>query len=99
MKVDIAGPQARETVGFPDGAALFGMSGVRQFAGTLQPVRGAGFTGFQCADLGHWGREWQQVATGSGASNQSNTAQVNGSAFTAIEQSNSNVAVNFHPWW
>ncbi|MFE2327310.1 hypothetical protein ACFXD5_25875 [Streptomyces sp. NPDC059385] len=39
----------------------------------------------------------QQVATGSGASNQNNTAQVNGSAFTAIHQSN--VAVNFHPWW
>ncbi|MFJ6939218.1 hypothetical protein [Streptomyces sp. NPDC101132] len=41
----------------------------------------------------------QQVATGSGASNQNNTAQVNGSAFTAIHQNNSNVAVNFHPWW
>ncbi|WP_328763194.1 hypothetical protein [Streptomyces sp. NBC_00272] len=41
----------------------------------------------------------QQVATGSGASNQSNAAQVNGSAFTAIHQSNSNLAVNFHPWW
>lgn len=41
----------------------------------------------------------QQVATGSGASNQNNTAQVNGSAFTAIDQSNSTVAVNFYPWW
>ncbi|MFG2293107.1 hypothetical protein [Streptomyces sp. NPDC048603] len=41
----------------------------------------------------------QQVATGSGASNQNNTAQVNGSAFTAIDQSNSNVEVNFFPWW
>ncbi|WP_330331571.1 hypothetical protein OHS33_18705 [Streptomyces sp. NBC_00536] len=41
----------------------------------------------------------QQVATGAGASNQNNSAQVNGSAFTAIHQSNSNVAVNFHPWW
>ncbi|MER5870089.1 hypothetical protein [Streptomyces sp. NPDC002044] len=41
----------------------------------------------------------QQVATGSGASNQNNTAQVNGSAFTAIHQANSNIAVNFHPWW
>ena len=41
----------------------------------------------------------QQVATGSGASNQNNTAQVNGSAFTAIEQHNSTVAVNFYPWW
>ncbi|MFJ9595195.1 hypothetical protein ACIRS3_20805 [Streptomyces virginiae] len=41
----------------------------------------------------------QQVATGSGASNQNNSAQVNGSAFTALQQSNSNLAVNFHPWW
>ncbi|MFJ6797429.1 hypothetical protein [Streptomyces sp. NPDC091268] len=41
----------------------------------------------------------QQVATGSGASNQNNTAQVGSSAFTAIEQHNSAVAVNFFPWW
>ncbi|MEU3402634.1 hypothetical protein [Streptomyces sp. NPDC006670] len=41
----------------------------------------------------------QQVATGAGASNQNNTAQVNGSAYTAIHQANSNVAVNFFPWW
>jgi hypothetical protein len=42
----------------------------------------------------------QQQAIGSGASNQSNTAQVDGSAFTAINQGNSNVAVNFTPlWW
>ncbi|MEU9332969.1 hypothetical protein AB0D49_07340 [Streptomyces sp. NPDC048290] len=39
----------------------------------------------------------QQQAIGSGASNQSNTAQVDGSAFTAINQGNSNVAVNFTP--
>ncbi|WP_314243322.1 hypothetical protein [Streptomyces sp. DSM 40907] len=41
----------------------------------------------------------QQVATGSGASNQNNTAQVNGSAFTAIDQTNATVAVSFYPWW
>ncbi|MGZ9931992.1 hypothetical protein ACXNSR_19200 [Streptomyces sp. NC-S4] len=41
----------------------------------------------------------QQVATGAGASNQNNTAQVNGSALTAIDQSNTNVAVHFVPWW
>ncbi|MEU8431408.1 hypothetical protein AB0F18_00565 [Streptomyces sp. NPDC029216] len=28
-----------------------------------------------------------------------NTAQVNGSANTAIHQANSNVAVNFFLWW
>ncbi|GHA23585.1 hypothetical protein GCM10010372_24620 [Streptomyces tauricus] len=41
----------------------------------------------------------QQQAVGSGASNQSNTAQVNGSAFTAIDQSNETVAVNFTHLW
>ncbi|MFG3495950.1 hypothetical protein [Streptomyces sp. NPDC047928] len=39
----------------------------------------------------------QQVATGSGASNQNNTASVNGSAFTAIDQDD--VAVNFTHLW
>ncbi|WP_037856369.1 hypothetical protein [Streptomyces sp. NRRL S-340] len=40
-----------------------------------------------------------QQAVGSGASNQSNTAQVNGSAFTAIQQGNENVAVHFTHLW
>ncbi|MFK0255337.1 hypothetical protein [Streptomyces sp. NPDC090445] len=39
----------------------------------------------------------QQVATGSGASNQSNSAQVNGSTPAAIQQTNSNVTVYFLP--
>lgn len=41
----------------------------------------------------------QQQATGSGASNQSNSAQVNGSAFTDIDQSTHNLAVNFTNLW
>ena len=42
----------------------------------------------------------QQNAVGDGASNQSNTAQVNGSAWTAIQQGNENVAVHFTQlWW
>ena len=41
----------------------------------------------------------QQQATGSGASNQSNTAQVNGSAFTSVNQGNDNTAVTFTPFW
>ncbi|WP_280887526.1 hypothetical protein [Streptomyces sp. LBL] len=42
----------------------------------------------------------QQQAVGSGASNQSNAAQVNGSAFTAVNQGNDNTSVNFTPlWW
>lgn len=39
----------------------------------------------------------QQVATGPGASNQNNTANVNGFGFTVIDQDN--VAVNFSPLW
>lgn len=42
----------------------------------------------------------QQQAVGDGASNQSNTAQVNGSEFTAVDQGNANTAVSFSPlWW
>ncbi|EST25934.1 hypothetical protein [Streptomyces niveus] len=41
----------------------------------------------------------QQVATGAGASNQNNTANVNGSGFTVIDQSNENVALNFVDLW
>ncbi|MCX2922308.1 hypothetical protein [Streptomyces sp. NEAU-W12] len=41
----------------------------------------------------------QQQAVGSGASNQSDTAQVNGSAFTAVSQGNDNVAISFTPLW
>ncbi|MFF9770143.1 hypothetical protein ACF1GT_26800 [Streptomyces sp. NPDC014636] len=40
-----------------------------------------------------------QNAVGSGASNQSNTAQVNGAAFTAIRQGNENVAIHFTHLW
>ena len=31
VKLGIAGPQARETVGFPDGAAFFGITGLHMF--------------------------------------------------------------------
>lgn len=41
----------------------------------------------------------QQQATGLGASNHSNSAQVNGSAFTAIDQSTDIIAVTFTPLW
>ncbi|MGW9396151.1 hypothetical protein [Streptomyces sp. NPDC055642] len=42
----------------------------------------------------------QQQASGPGAANQSNTAQVNGSTFTAVNQGNDNVAISFTPlWW
>ncbi|MFD4973161.1 hypothetical protein [Streptomyces sp. NPDC058424] len=41
----------------------------------------------------------QQQAVGSGAANQSNTAQVSRSAFTAIQQGNKNVVIHFTRLW
>ncbi|MET7859777.1 hypothetical protein ABZS81_21690 [Streptomyces sp. NPDC005318] len=41
----------------------------------------------------------QQQATGSGASNRSNSAQVSGSPFTVIDQSDRSIAVNFTNLW
>ncbi|MFM9369060.1 hypothetical protein [Streptomyces sp. Da 82-17] len=41
----------------------------------------------------------QQVATGAGASNQNNNAQVNGSAFTAVDQSNETYDFAFTQLW
>ncbi|MFF7101124.1 hypothetical protein ACFY9X_13220 [Streptomyces nigra] len=42
----------------------------------------------------------QQQATGAGAENESNTAQVNGSAASALNQGDGNTAVTFTPlWW
>jgi hypothetical protein len=49
----------------------------------------------------NWGNSTtsQQVASGPGASNQSNIASVNGSAFTAVHQDNDYTVVNFTPLW
>ncbi|MEU6016169.1 hypothetical protein ABZ826_19540 [Streptomyces sp. NPDC047515] len=41
----------------------------------------------------------QQQAVGSGASNRSTSAQVNGSAFTVIDQHSETVVVNFTKLW
>ncbi|GAA3500176.1 hypothetical protein GCM10019016_072810 [Streptomyces prasinosporus] len=41
----------------------------------------------------------QQQATGSDASNESNSAQVNGSAATSLNQGDDNVAISFSPLW
>ncbi|GAA0901788.1 hypothetical protein [Streptomyces thermoalcalitolerans] len=40
-----------------------------------------------------------QQAVGTGASNRSDSAQVNGSAYTAVQQGEENVAVYFTPLW
>ncbi|MFS8203282.1 hypothetical protein ACLVWQ_31910 (plasmid) [Streptomyces sp. CWNU-52B] len=71
------------------------------------PLAAALFSGVATADTGSFADNGsnaaasttQQQAVGAGASNQSNTAQVNGSAFTVIDQSNENVAVNFTELW
>ncbi|BAC71925.1 hypothetical protein AB0D78_14290 [Streptomyces avermitilis] len=62
------------------------------------PLAAALFTGVAAADNGNSAITYQQ-AVGFGASNQSNTAQVNGSPFTTINQKNENVAVNFGNLW
>ncbi|MFH9177845.1 hypothetical protein [Streptomyces albogriseolus] len=41
----------------------------------------------------------QQQAVGAGAENESNTAQVNGSALTTVNQGEDNVAISFAPFW
>jgi hypothetical protein len=41
----------------------------------------------------------QQQALGDGTSNQSNTAQVNGTEPTTVNQGNANTAVTFSPLW
>ncbi|MFJ2110364.1 MULTISPECIES: hypothetical protein [unclassified Streptomyces] len=41
----------------------------------------------------------QQVATGAGASNQSNSASVVGSGPASIDQSNHNITVTYVPFW
>lgn len=41
----------------------------------------------------------QQQAVGAGASNQSNSAQVDGPAIAPINQSHTSVAVHFTPFW
>ncbi|MFF2958151.1 hypothetical protein ACFVT1_04345 [Streptomyces sp. NPDC057963] len=86
-------------VALPLAAALFG--GVAQadngsFAndGSNAAVATAGGSGAGGINSGNESTS-QQQAVGSGASNQSNSAQVNGSAFTPIDQHNENLAVNF----
>ncbi|MFD3438397.1 MULTISPECIES: hypothetical protein [unclassified Streptomyces] len=60
---------------------------------TVASIVGSGVGG------GNWGNSTtsQQVASGAGASNHSNIASVNGSAFTAIDQSKT--VVNFTNLW
>ncbi|GAB2874529.1 hypothetical protein GCM10027074_47950 [Streptomyces deserti] len=67
-------------------------------AAVTNPVAGVVGSGVGGDNFGN-SATTQQQAVGSGASNQSNTAQVNGSAFTAVNQGSDNVAVSFAPMW
>ncbi|MFD7839319.1 hypothetical protein [Streptomyces sp. NPDC059761] len=79
---------------------------VALFAGTAQADNGAGAgvssnaavgeilgSGVAGSNAGN-SSTTQQIATGSGASNQSNGAQANGAGFTAIGQSNDSFVFN-----
>ncbi|MER7478880.1 hypothetical protein ABTX60_14680 [Streptomyces sp. NPDC126510] len=63
---------------------------------TEQGILGSGVGGDNFGNAG----TTQQQALGDGASNRSNSAQVNGSEFTAVNQENADTTVNFTPlWW
>lgn len=69
------------------------------------PLAAALFGGVATADNGAFANDGsnatvnQQVAVGSGASNQANNASVNGRGLTWVNQSNENVAVHFTQLW
>ncbi|WP_432136630.1 MULTISPECIES: hypothetical protein [unclassified Streptomyces] len=87
----------------PLAAALFSGVAAADNGGFADDGSNAGVASVVGSGVGHDNNgnssTTQQNAVGSGASNQSNTAQVSGSAFTAINQGNSNVAVSFAPFW
>ncbi|MFI5818741.1 hypothetical protein ACIA8I_06265 [Streptomyces rishiriensis] len=88
----------------PLAAALFTGVATADSGGFADDGSNAGVASVVGSGVGHDNRgnssTTQQNAVGSGASTQSDTAQVNGSAFTALNQGNSNVAVGFTPlWW
>ncbi|WP_309097511.1 hypothetical protein [Streptomyces sp.] len=79
-----------------DNGALAGNGSIAAVTGAEQGILGSGVGGDNFGNAA----TTQQQAVGEGAANQSNTAQVNGSAFTAVNQGNANTAVSFAPlWW
>ncbi|MFJ4962601.1 hypothetical protein EES43_14655 [Streptomyces sp. ADI96-02] len=66
--------------------------------GSNAAVATIGGTGVGGGNLGN-SSTTQQQAVGPGASNQNTSAQVSGSAFTPIDQSDHSVAVNFTPFF
>ncbi|MFD9422545.1 MULTISPECIES: hypothetical protein [unclassified Streptomyces] len=62
-------------------------------------VGGSGVGGDNGGNNGGNSSTSQQQAVGAGASNQSDSAQVDGPAIAPINQSHTNVAVHFTPLW
>jgi len=87
----------------PLAAVLFGGIAAADTGAVAGNRSNAGVAGVVGSGVGHNNNgnssTSQQQAVGNGASNQSNSAQVNRSAFTSIQQGNRNVAVNFTPLW
>ncbi|WP_225832883.1 hypothetical protein [Streptomyces sp. NK08204] len=87
----------------PLAAALFTGVAVADNGAFAGDGSNAGVAGVVGSGVGHDNKgnssTSQQNAVGSGASNQNNTAQVNGSAWTALQQGNDNTAVNFTHLW
>ncbi|MFC4501168.1 MULTISPECIES: hypothetical protein [Streptomyces] len=87
----------------PLAAALFGGVAVADNGGFASDGSNAGVASIVGSGVGGNNNgnssTTQQNAVGSGASNQSNTAQVDGSAFTAVNQGNNTVGLAFGPLW
>jgi hypothetical protein len=87
----------------PLAAALFGGVAAADNGAFAGDGSNAGVASIVGSGVGHDNRgnsaTTQQSAVGSGASNQSNTAQVKDSPLTSVNQGNKNVAVNFTELW
>jgi hypothetical protein len=87
----------------PLAAALFAGTAAADTGAIAGDRSNAGVAGVVGSGVGHNNSgnssTTGQQAIGAGASNRSNTAQVNGSAFTAVQQGNENVAIYFTPLW
>ncbi|CAL9477037.1 hypothetical protein SUDANB171_02951 [Streptomyces sp. enrichment culture] len=89
LAVGLLGGTAHALVG--DSGALAGLASDATAISTV----GSGVAGINTGNSG----TIQQGATGTGATNQSNAAQVKDAAFVAIDQDTTNFQVIFTPLW
>ncbi|MGW3203685.1 hypothetical protein [Streptomyces sp. NPDC001135] len=87
----------------PLAAALFGGVAAADNGAFADSGSNAGVASIIGSGVGHDNNgnssTGQQSAVGAGASNQSNTAQVDHSPFTTVQQGNENAAVQFAELW